>query len=88
MARYRLQQFLTQEIPDFLLMDIAYHWQANDNRAMALQAPRTPARIPECGKQAEGDLKLHQVVSGLRAGVDIFMGVFGDWDEQFSAAPC
>lgn len=84
MARYRLQQFLTQEIPDFLLMDIAYHWQANDNRASAQHAPWAP----ECGKQADGDLMLTQVVTGLRAGVDIFKGVFGDWDEPFSLAPC
>lgn len=84
MARYRLQQFLTQEIPDFLLMDIAYHWQANDNHAMAPHAPRAP----ENGRQADGDLKIHQVVSGLRAGVDIFMSVFGDRDEPFSLAPC
>jgi hypothetical protein len=32
MAQYRLESILTQEIPDGLLMDIAYHWQANDNR--------------------------------------------------------
>jgi hypothetical protein len=31
MAQYRLENILTQEIPDGLLMDIAYHWQANDN---------------------------------------------------------
>ena len=31
MAQYRLESILTQEIPDGLLMDIAYHWQANDN---------------------------------------------------------
>jgi hypothetical protein len=34
MAQYRLESILTQEIPDGLLMDIAYHWQANDNRSM------------------------------------------------------
>jgi hypothetical protein len=31
MAQYRLENILTQEIPDGLLMEIAYHWQANDN---------------------------------------------------------
>ena len=34
MAQYRLENILTQEIPDGLLMDIAYHWQANDNRLL------------------------------------------------------
>ena len=31
MARYTLANILTQEIPDALLMDIAYHWHANQN---------------------------------------------------------
>ena len=34
MAQYRMENILTQEIPDGLLMDIAYHWQANDNCLM------------------------------------------------------
>jgi len=34
MAQYRLESILTREIPDGLLMDIAYHWQANDNSLM------------------------------------------------------
>jgi len=34
MAQYRLESILTQEIPDGLLMDIAYHWEANDNCLM------------------------------------------------------
>jgi hypothetical protein len=34
MAQYRLENILTQEIPDGLLMDIACHWQANDNRLL------------------------------------------------------
>ncbi len=34
MAQYRLENILTQEIPDGLLMDIADHWQANDNRLL------------------------------------------------------
>lgn len=38
MAQYRLENILTQEIPDGLLMDIAYHWQANDN---CLSDPRS-----------------------------------------------
>jgi hypothetical protein len=34
MAQYTLENILTQEIPDALLMDIVYHWQANDNRLL------------------------------------------------------
>ncbi|UEM23627.1 hypothetical protein JL100_013100 [Skermanella mucosa] len=34
MARYDLDSILNQDIPDDLLMDIAYHWQANDNRVL------------------------------------------------------
>jgi len=34
MGQYRLENILTQEIPDGLLMEIAYHWQANDNHLL------------------------------------------------------
>lgn len=39
MARYDLDSILNQDIPDDLLMDIAYHWQANDNRAAEALPP-------------------------------------------------
>jgi hypothetical protein len=32
MSSYKLVDFLTQEIPDHLMLDIALHFQANDNR--------------------------------------------------------
>jgi hypothetical protein len=32
MGSYKLTDFLTQEIPDHLILDIALHFQANDNR--------------------------------------------------------
>ena len=32
MSSYKLADFLTQEIPDHLMLDIALHFQANDNR--------------------------------------------------------
>ncbi|EWY42310.1 hypothetical protein N825_18630 [Skermanella stibiiresistens SB22] len=32
MAQYNLEDILNQGIPDDLLMDIAYHWEANDNK--------------------------------------------------------
>ena len=32
MGSYKLADFLSQEIPDHLMLDIALHFQANDNR--------------------------------------------------------
>ena len=32
MSSYKLADFLAQEIPDHLILDIALHFQANDNR--------------------------------------------------------
>ncbi|WP_192499438.1 hypothetical protein [Skermanella pratensis] len=47
MARYDLDSILNQDIPDDLLMDIAYHWQANDNRvAEALHSEFEPIQAP------------------------------------------
>ena len=53
MARYRLQLILTQEIPDRLLMDIAYHWQANDNRRVSVPVSMQPLRPATAGRTAD-----------------------------------
>jgi hypothetical protein len=49
MAQYRLENILTQEIPDGLLMDIAYHWQANDNRLLDPRSFCSRHREPASG---------------------------------------
>jgi hypothetical protein len=49
MAQYRMENILTQEIPDGLLMDIAYHWQANDNCLMDPRSAGIRHRDPAAG---------------------------------------
>ncbi len=46
MAHYGLADILAQEIPDIVLMDLAFHWQANDNRPTRRQPPMAPS-VPE-----------------------------------------
>jgi hypothetical protein len=38
MSSYKLADFLFQEIPDHLMLDIALHFQANDNRCASQQS--------------------------------------------------
>jgi hypothetical protein len=40
MAHYRLADIVAQEIPDTVLVDIALHWQANDNCQPSIGASR------------------------------------------------
>jgi hypothetical protein len=40
MAHYRLADILTQEIPDIVLVDIALHWQSNDNWPTGMESSR------------------------------------------------
>jgi hypothetical protein len=48
MGSYKLADFLTQEIPDHLILDIALHFQANDNRYASSRSRRweTPRGHP------------------------------------------
>jgi hypothetical protein len=84
MARYRLQEFLTQEIPDLLLMDIAFHWQANDNPAPTgqLTSQMRAASLAE-HPGIEVDRTIRLVVSNLRTMVDGVVGrvreISTDW---------
>ena len=40
MGSYKLADFLSQEIPDHLMLDIALHFQANDNRYASSRSRR------------------------------------------------
>ena len=40
MGSYKLADFLAQEIPDHLILDIALHFQANDNRFASSRSRR------------------------------------------------
>ena len=40
MGSYKLADFLAQEIPDHLILDIALHFQANDNRYASSRSRR------------------------------------------------
>ena len=40
MGSYKLADFLSQEIPDHLMLDIALHFQANDNRCASNRSRR------------------------------------------------
>ena len=40
MGSYKLTDFLAQEIPDHLILDIALHFQANDNRYASSRSRR------------------------------------------------
>ena len=54
MARYDLDTILNQDIPDDLLMDIAYHWQANDNRVTDALPSGTEQPLREPQRWLEG----------------------------------
>jgi hypothetical protein len=66
MSSYKLADFLSQEIPDHLMLDIALHFQANDNRYASKQSRRwdTPFNHPShqtgnvasCPDQNQGGL--------------------------------
>jgi hypothetical protein len=56
MAHYSLADVLTQEIPDIVLVDIALHWQANDNRPSSMGMSRVSPPSAYCpGKQSMGE---------------------------------
>ena len=54
MARYDLDTILNQDIPDDLLMDIAYHWQANDNRLTEAPSAGAEQPLPDPPQWLEG----------------------------------
>jgi hypothetical protein len=66
MGSYKLADFLSQEIPDHLMLDIALHFQANDNRYASNRSRRwdTPvnpashqtSNVASCLDQNEGGL--------------------------------
>ena len=55
MGSYKLADFLAQEIPDHLILDIALHFQANDNRYASSRSRQwQPSRGHPC-RQAGPD---------------------------------
>ena len=66
MGSYKLADFLSQEIPDHLMLDIALHFQANDNRYASNRSrrwdspfnhpSRQPGNVASCPDQNQGGL--------------------------------
>ena len=52
MSSYKLADFLSQEIPDHLMLDIALHFQANDNRYAGKQSRRWDSSFNHPSRQA------------------------------------
>jgi hypothetical protein len=52
MSSYKLADFLSQEIPDHLMLDIALHFQANDNRYAGNRSRRWNSPFNHPSRQA------------------------------------
>jgi hypothetical protein len=55
MGSYKLADFLAQEIPDHLILDIALHFQANDNRFASSRSRRRETSRGHPSRQAGPD---------------------------------
>jgi hypothetical protein len=53
MGSYKLADFLSQEIPDHLMLDIALHFQANDNRYASKHSRRWDTPFNPPSRQAD-----------------------------------
>ena len=96
MGSYKLTDFLTQEIPDHLILDIALHFQANDNRYASSRSrqwepPRGhPSR--QAGPDAAWSYQNKSEPHSLSQGVDISavgerLGSLWNWSRATVARP-
>jgi hypothetical protein len=96
MRSYKLADFLAQEIPDHLILDIALHFQANDNRYASSRSrqwelPRGhPSR--QAGPDAAWSDQNKSDHHGLQQGVDISavgerLGSLWNWSRAAVARP-
>src|SRR5690349_778455 len=53
MSSYKLADFLSQQIPDHLMLDIALHFQANDNRHAGKQSRQWDTPVNPPSRQAD-----------------------------------
>jgi hypothetical protein len=95
MSLYTLAGILTQEIPDPLMLDIALHFQANDNHRTSQQSrqsstffDRTPHQsdkiVAQPNRSNDGP---HRLPRGSKAW-DISERLEALWDWYRAAAPC
>ena len=96
MRSYKLTDFLAQEIPDHLILDIALHFQANDNRYASSRSrrweppPGHPSRQANhaVSRSGQNEGEPH----GLRQSVDIpavgeRLGSLWNWSRATVARP-
>ena len=93
MGSYKLADFLAQEIPDHLILDIALHFQANDNRYASSRSRRWefprghPSRhAASWSGQNEGEP--HSVPQGVDiSAVGERLGSLWNWSRATVAGP-
>ena len=96
MRSYKLADFLAQEIPDHLILDIALHFQANDNRHASSRSRRRELPRGHPSRQAGPDAAWSDQNKsdhhGLQQGVDISavgerLGSLWNWSRATVARP-
>jgi hypothetical protein len=96
MGSYKLADFLAQEIPDHLILDIALHFQANDNRYASSRSRRReiprghPSR--QGGPDAAWSDQTEDEPHSVPQGVDISaagerLGSLWNWSRATVARP-
>jgi hypothetical protein len=53
MVQYRLEDFLNQELPDRILIDMAFRLHANDNNQFSIRSPGRRPSGPSSVRAAE-----------------------------------
>jgi hypothetical protein len=96
MGSYKLTDFLTQEIPDHLILDIALHFQANDNRSASSRSQRWEPPLGHPSHQADNAASWQDQNEGdphsLPQGVEISavgecLGSLWNWSRTTVARP-
>ncbi len=96
MGSYKLADFLAQEIPDHLILDIALHFQANDNRYASSRSRRWEPPRGHPSHQADPDATWSDQNKSdphsLSQGVDISaagerLGSLWNWSRATVARP-
>ena len=95
MRSYKLTDFLAQEIPDHLILDIALHFQANDNRYASSRSRRRETSRGHLSHQADSASLSDQIQDdphNLPHGVDIpavgeRLGTLWNWSRTTVARP-
>jgi hypothetical protein len=96
MGSYKLADFLAQEIPDHLILDIALHFQANDNRYASSRSRRWEFPRGHPSRQAghaaswsgQNEGEPHSVPQGVDiSAVGERLGSLWNWSRATVAGP-